>query len=236
MRGATLVKLLDSLRAECGISLNPAHNPQNRDTQIGTLQRVQETLWGDFAWPHLRVERAIDVQAGQRYYDMPDDLDIDRIEKIEFRDGSAYLPLHWGIEACHYAAMDSEIGARSWPVQRVAITEGEQLEAWPIPANDFNATSLDGRIKITGIRKLRPLVADSDRADLDDNLLVLYAAAEYLARNGAKDAQVKQDKANRLYLKLRGNLMPRRTYRMFGVGEPQQPIRPVVIVHPVSGT
>ena len=86
MRGTTLVKLLDILRVECGLSLNPAHNPQNRDTQIATLQRVQETMWADFAWPHLRVERAIDVQAGQRYYDMPGDLDIDRIEKIEIRE------------------------------------------------------------------------------------------------------------------------------------------------------
>lgn len=236
MRGTTLVKLLDILRVECGLSLNPAHNPQNRDTQIATLQRVQETMWADFAWPHLRVERTIDVQAGQRYYDMPGDLDIDRIEKIEIREAGAYLPLGWGIEAQHYAESDSELGERSWPVRRVRISEDEQLEVWPVPDSNFNAATLDGRIKITGIRKLKPLVADDDRADLDDQLLVLYAAAEMLARSGSKDAQVKQDKANRHYLKLRGNLMPRRTYKMFGVGEPAQPLRPVVIVHPVSGT
>ena len=63
-RGTTLVKLLDDLRAECRISLNPAHNRQQRDVQVKMLQRKQEWLWNDFAWPHLRVERFIDLQAG----------------------------------------------------------------------------------------------------------------------------------------------------------------------------
>ena len=112
-RGTTLVKLLDDLRAECRISLNPAHNRQQRDVQVKMLQRKQEWLWNDFAWPHLRVERFIDLQAGQRYYDMPDDLDLERISKIEARQDSVYLPLEWGIGAHQYALYDSELGVRA---------------------------------------------------------------------------------------------------------------------------
>lgn len=214
-RGVTLIKLLNDLRAECRISLNPAHNSQVRDSQIIALQRAQEMFWADFAWPHLRVERFIDLQDGQRFYDMPEDLDIDRISKIELRDGAVYQPLCWGIDAEQYATSDSDLDARSWPAQRVKITEDEQLEVWPIPDRNFNATTLEGKVKITGIRKLKQLVADPDRADLDDRLIILYCAAEHLAATGAKDAQVKQDKANKHYLKLRGALMPRKSYSLF---------------------
>jgi hypothetical protein len=230
-RGTTLGKLLTDLRAECGVSLNPAHSPQDRDSYVNLLQRTQDTLWQDFAWPHLRVDRMIDVQAGQRYYDMPQDIDIDRIERIQVRTDSRYFDLHWGITADHYAAFDSEANVRSWPPQRVQIVEDEMLEIWPIPDSNFDALTLDGRIKITGIRKLKPLVATDDRADLDDRLLVLFAAAEYKAGRGADDAQIKQDKANRLYMKLRGGLMPRRVYDMLGVrnttGQPKRVIIPV---------
>lgn len=218
-RGETLVKLVDDLRAECRISLNPAHNRQTRDTQIKALQRKQEWFWNDFAWPHLRVDRYLDLSIGQRYYDMPDDLDITRITKIEARFSGVYEPLGWGIDAAQYAAYDSELDVRGWPVQRVNITENEQLEVWPIPDQHFDAATLDGRLKVTGIRNLRPLVKDTDRSDIDGRLLVLHCAAEFLAATGAKDAQFKMDQANALYLKLRGQLMPRRVHRMFGIGE-----------------
>ncbi len=215
-RKKTLVNLLDGLRAACRMSLNAAHNSQHRDAQIKMLQEKQEFFWGDFAWPHLRVDRFINVQAGQRYYDMPADLDIDRISHIEVRFGQAYNRLRWGIDAPQYAAFDSELDQRSDPIQRCKITEDEQLEVWPIAQTDFDATTLEGRMKITGIRTLLPLVADSDRADLDDQLLILSCAGDYLAASGAKDAQLKIDQANRLYLKLKGRLMPR---KRFSIGQ-----------------
>lgn len=218
-RGVTLIKLLNDLRAACRISLNVAHNKQERDPQLIALQQKQEWFWNDFAWPHLRVERVIPLQAGQRFYSMPEDLDIDRINKIEVRDGGVYEPLQWGVGAEHYAAYDSDLDQRSDPAMRVQISEDEQLEVWPLPQTDADPVTLSGNVKITGIRKLKPLVADTDRADLDDQLLILHCAAEYLASTGAKDAQVKLDLANARYLKLRSGLMPRRTYKMFDTSQ-----------------
>lgn len=209
-RGTTLEKLLNDLRAACRISLNSAHNAQHRDAQVQSLQRKQEWFWNDFAWPHLRVERTIELQAGQRYYDLPDDLDITRINHIEVRNSSIYQFVKPGIDAAHYAAFDSDLDVRSWPVQRWQITEDEQLELWPVPDSNFDPDTLEGRLKITGIRKLKPLIADGDRADLDDQLLVSSCAADYLAATGAKDAQLKLDQSNRIYAKFRGQLMPRR--------------------------
>ena len=234
-RRTTLVKLLDDLRAECRISLNPANNRQARDGQVKALQQKQEYFWNDFAWPHLRVERFMPLAAGQRYYDLPDDLDITRISKVEVRVDAAYARVQWGIDAEHYAAYDSELDSRGWPIQRCKITEGEQLEVWPIPDANYDATTLEGRVKITGIRNLNALVDDADRADLDDRLIVLHCAAEYLASTGAKDAQFKLDQATALYLKLRGQLMPRRKHKMFVGNDSRRTRRVPIAIYRTGG-
>ena len=60
-RGTTLLRLLDLYRAECRLSLNPAHNSGARDTQVSHIQRVQNWLWSDFDWPILLVERFLEI-------------------------------------------------------------------------------------------------------------------------------------------------------------------------------
>jgi hypothetical protein len=49
------------------------------------------------------------------------------------------------------------------------------------------------------------MVSDSDRADLDDRLIVLFAAAEILAKQKSPDAKNKLDMANARLLRLRAN-------------------------------
>ncbi|QIG74316.1 hypothetical protein EVC08_004 [Rhizobium phage RHph_N65] len=220
-RGTTLVKLLDLYRAECRLSFNPAHNAQDRDRQVAHIQRTQEWLWEDFDWPLLRVERTLSLQDGQRYYDFPADMHIDRISKAEVFYDAAYCLLKPGIDAEHYTAYNSDLDERQWPPQRWRISEDEQVEIWPIPDGSADLTTLEGTVKFTGIKNLSPLVADGDRADLDDRLIVLFCAAEYLAASGAKDANLKLDQANKRYGKLRGAQMPRKRFSMFGVGQPQ---------------
>jgi hypothetical protein len=223
MRNTTLIKLLDDLRAETRSSLNPAHNAQVRDTQVKMLQRVQERLWGDFNWPFLRVERQIPGQAGQRYYETPADLDVDRLERVEFFTDGCWRLLAYGIGGNDYADWNSDLDERSWPIYRWKFHDGIELEMWPILDRNADVTTRDGYLKYTGIRKLKPLVADTDRADLDDRLIVMFAAAEMLAATGAKDAQFKLDQANTIYAKLRGEQSPTRQFRMFGVGEQPRP-------------
>lgn len=234
-RGTTLTRLLDLYRAECRLSANPAHNSADRDRQINHIQRTQEWLWDDFDWPLLRVERTIVLQDGQRYYDLPDDLAIDRISKIELFYDSSYVPLPCGLDANHYTAYNSDLDERQDPAQRWRISEDEQLEIWPIPSTDGDETTLNSTLKITGIRNLNPLVASDDRADLDDRLIILFCAAEYLAANGAKDAQLKMEQANKRLLKLRGQQMPRNRFRMFGVGQGKYRTRIPIAVYNSTG-
>ena len=225
-RNKTLEKLLIDVRAEARLSLDPAHNTQARDSHINLIQREQERLWEDFAWPHLRVHRFIPVQAGQRYYDtdsavMEDgstpaqQIPIDRIETIEIKSDGQWLPMETDIRAEHYAAHDSALGERAWPPRRWKISEGEDLEIWPIPDTDAGDEQY-GLLRITGIRALRPLAQMDDRADLDDRLLTLYCAGALLAAAGAKDANLKLEAAARHYGRLKASLSKSADFNMFG--------------------
>jgi hypothetical protein len=228
-RRKTLVKLLDELRAETRVSTHPAHNIQARDTQVITLQRVQEWLWEDTTWPHLTIERQYKAEAGQRLYDWSADFDIARITKVEFKNSGRWVPLIPGIEASCLVAFDSDLDERSYPVERYRIAEDEQIEVWPISDQDGDPTTLEGYFKVTGTRNLRPLVESNDRADLDDRLIILYAAAELL---GAKEGATKLALANKRYAALRRGLTKKRTFRMFGIGVAQEPRRTIVNYRP----
>lgn len=216
-RHTTLVKLLDMYRAECHMSFNPAHNAQDRDRQVHHLQRVQDWLWEDFAWPMLRVYRTLTLQKGQRYYSLPADIHIDRIQKVEIFMNNVFLTMQPGIGIEHLSAYNSDLGVEQWPPRRWQISEDEQFEVWPISNTDGNPTTLEGIVRITAIKNLSPLVDDGDRCDLDGRLITLFAASEYLASKGDKGAQLKLDQANKLYTKLRGSQTPRNKFKMFGI-------------------
>lgn len=235
-RGKTLLKLLNDVRAEARLSLNPAHNIQTRDAHVSLIQREQERLWEDFAWPHLRVHRYLNAEAGQRYYDPlaavtessaeKADLTIDRVERVEVKSDGVWLPLCPGIGPEHYAAHDSALDQRSWPPRRWVLSEDEEIEIWPVP--DQNATPEDqnGLLRLTGIRNLRPLVDDNDKADLDDRMLVLFCAGSLLAAAQAADAQIKLEAASRHYGRLKGSLTKTGSFNMFGTTHRDIPRRP----------
>lgn len=223
MRGKSLEYILNGVRAEARLSLLPAHNTQVRDSQIKLIQREQERLWGDFNWPHLRVQRTIALAAGQYEYAVPSDLSIDRVETVHVKDGDDWRLLEPGIGQEHYSSYDSALDQRSWPVRCWQATEDDEIEVWPIPDTNGTAATLDGYLKVTGIRNLSDFVADTDLADLDDQLITLYCAGTILAATGAKDAQLKIEAANRLYSKLKGKQTKIAGFNMFSTVRTRKP-------------
>lgn len=214
-RNKTLLSLLQDFRVEIGASGNPAHNRSTRDTHVHFLQRNQELLWESHDWPHLRVKREMPLQAGQRYYDTPDDMIIDRVEEIAVRYSGDWCRLGKRITDEHYASWDSDQDERSWPVEAWQVYEDEQVEIWPIPSDDAEESSKEGTLRFTGIRSLRPFVADSDRADLDDRLVVLQAAGEYLSSKGDKRAPLVLQAAAKRLNSLTANMSKIKQFPMF---------------------
>src|SRR3546814_5338838 len=66
----------------------------------------------------------------------------------------------------------------------------------------------------TGIKALPSLTSDSDIAVLDDIMITQFVAAEILAHDNKKDAQLKFSMANDRLATLRGRLAPRKRFRM----------------------
>lgn len=220
-RGTTLGQLVTMLREEIGDATSAALGQNNLPHLKRILQRTQQFLWEDHTWAHLRVYREESLQAGQRYYSFPADLSFDRIENTHVRYDDTWRPVLYGIELGHYNVSDPEQGDTEDPVERWQAHEDDQYEVWPVPATNGL------RLRFEGIKKLAPLIADGDRAELDDNLIVLFAATELLAKRDAKDAKAKENMATRLYARLKGQQTGKKGMIVMGGGvDPNQ--RPMV--------
>jgi hypothetical protein len=195
--GVTLSEMVLDLRGELLQSVNTNHGVNAAPAHKRILARIQRTLWLDFAWPHLRVDRDIPMAAGQRYYDFPTDLPLDRVEQVAVKWSGRWHGLERGIDVALYNAYDSDVDIRTDPVLRWAPYEETQFEVWPIPATDGAQT-----VRICGIRNLRPLVEDADTCDLDSDLIVLTAATELAADAKSQRAAALQSRARQLYAKL----------------------------------
>ena len=206
-RGTQLLQLVAQLRAETGRSDNVAAGRNEETSLKARLKATQEALYQAFDWPFLRAMQTIPMQAGDRYYNWPALVHPDRLTRIKLRWNNTWYSVERGIGENEYNSYDSENDERSDPVWRFDIrstgadlaSQVEQIEVWPIPASN------DPVLYLWGLRPLKPLVANTDVCDLDDNLIVWTLAAEILARQKSADAGRMLDKARNLYMKLTGN-------------------------------
>ena len=195
--GKQLRDMLTDLRAELGHSTNVAHGINDRDTLIYYLDRTQQDLYRDYDWPQLIIDRDTDMVQGQRYYQYPVDLTFEDVSKLWLiSDSNMWISnVTYGIGPREMRLYDSEAGAQSWPPRRWQHNaDSGMFEIWPIP--DATTTDHAGRLRMRGTKTVKKMVNDSDEATLPDHLIVLFCAAEILARDEAKDAQLKMTKAN----------------------------------------
>jgi hypothetical protein len=204
-RGTQFSILVQMLRSELRRSTNVAVGSDDLFSLKQTLTRNQEILYDAYDWPHLRqLSSRIALTVGQQFYDVPSNFNFDRVERGVTIYASRPFDLVRGIDFENYATYDSYASpavtadpAQRWDIRWTGTKE--QIEIWPIPASS-TATA-----QWRGIRKLRAMVNDSDPCDLDDQLIVLYSAAELLGAQGAKDAGAKAKLAEDRLIKLKGN-------------------------------
>jgi len=220
-RNVALEKLLKDLRVEVGRSTNAAISRSTRTRYITYLNRVQRRLYADFNWPFLEIHRDIKLQDGSRYYDFPDDIEMDRAFRLETKYAGYWQKLGYEIGAKHYNQYDSDQGVKSSPAWRWDYfledgSEQPQIELWPIPSADGNETTNEGYLRVHGHHKLTEMVEDADKCLIDADLIVLYAAAEILTKLRSPDAEVKLENANALYMKLKGRATPSKPFTVGG--------------------
>lgn len=207
-RNTTFGQLIDMTIIEAGMDPTPALSMNVRPLVKAAIKREYERIYDEFDWPFMRVTEDVLTQAGQRYYDAPDSINFDRIEKVDFQWGDRWVPLDRGIDVSHYNTYNSDQGERSDPMLRWDLRwtdSATQIEVWPIPISN------DLPIRFTGIRNMTRLVSDADRCDLDDQMISMFAAAELLARKNSPEAQLKQQKAVERYRLVRSRSVQSRT-------------------------
>jgi hypothetical protein len=195
--GVTLSLLRDRLRSEIGASPNPAMGTNAHHAMNTLLERTQERLWYDFDWPNMMIDRDINLVDGQRYYAFPAQIAYDRIICTNVKYAASWRPVIPGLNLKDYNFMDSDDGIKQDPPLKWRHYEDNMLEVWPIPASA-------SVLRLSGIRKLKPLVMDTDVCEIDDKLIVLYAASEMLSHTKSADAPAKLALANAHYARLRG--------------------------------
>lgn len=200
--GSTLEALLLSLKARVGQSTRASVGTDYNEKLKVYLRQSQNRLYERYAWPRLVTIGTILTQNGDRYYDVPATTNLDRIIDLAYYWNGEPQCVERGIDFEHYASRDSDLDERSdpilaWDVRWTGVKT--QIEMWPIPATDNQA------FRIKSMRPLRPLVAESDVCDLDDDLIVYHASAEILARQGSKDADLELRQAEKHLSHIRGN-------------------------------
>lgn len=201
-RNEQFLELQTALREELGRSPDVSVGVDDLPILKRALNRVYATLYDEHDWPFLRrVFPRIQLNAGQRFYDFPTDLNIERVEVVNAWWNGLPNPVHRGIGFEEYASFDSEADERSdpvlaWDVRDVSGTP--QIEVWPIPSAN------DQELQIIGIRTAPKLVNDIDLCLLDDEMVILFAAAQYLARQKSEDADVVLAQARARFQSMKG--------------------------------
>lgn len=218
MRGTSFLQLITDLRAELRRSTSSAVGVEDLDNLKAVLNRVYEMLWNEYDWPFLRrVFPRITLQSGQQYYDFPEDLDIDRVERVAVWWGNIPHIVQRGISFEEYAGFNSTLGYTSEPMLRWDVRDVDgatQFEVWPLPNSNAQ------QVEFIGIRNIAKLVDDADICLLDDHLVILFAAAELLAAQKSSDAQQKMQAAQSYFAKLKARA--KGASREYRVGVPDK--------------
>lgn len=220
-----------------------------RDAQLRVLlSNKQKFLTTEYDWEFLERHWDVPAPAGTQYLALPtttaatpaavtSDINFDRDVTVEVLYGSRYFPVMDGISDMEYNTFNYALnGATSAPIQRWRLatnpnetSSANQFEVWPVPSGDQV-------VRFTGQRTVQALASDTDKADLDDVLIVLAVAAEILLRSKQADAQLKLQLAQRRLQWLRQNYPVRKVIRtMDGRGDAgyrtAKKIQGMIIVH-----
>lgn len=201
-RGESFLELYTMLREELGRATEVSVGVDDLPSLKRQINKAYSNLYLAHDWPFLRrVFPKVSLSAGQRYYGLPTDLNIERVEEVNTWWNGSPAQMARGIGFPEYSAFDSEADERSDPALAwdVRDTAGAtQIEVWPVPASEGQD------LQFIGIRAAPKLVNDADLCLLDDELVVLHAAVPFLRRQKSNDADEVAAQAARRFQLLKG--------------------------------
>jgi hypothetical protein len=163
------------------------------------LKRAQLELWTAYQWPTLMTSGDTQMVAGQYLYAYPAGFDFEAIRQSYAAPGNStqWGPLTYGIDETFImpGGANSQVGdgPQFWR------PELDKVRIWPTPVSTNYWT------RFRGMKPLNPFLVDADVSTLDAMAIVLFSAAEILARAKAEDAANKLRKAQVHLMALLGN-------------------------------
>ena len=189
-RGTTLANLLLMLKAELGYALDTGV-AEAEDTRLKYLLSYhQQWLAGEYDWPFLKRTGDVLLAAGDRTATLPTTLDFNRSAQVTTNFNNVWTPLTYGIAAEDFTIWNSDDDQTADPILKWQYATDTTFEVWPRP-------STAATVRFAGMKKLAALSATSDTADLDDLLIVLFAAADICAGQSKPDAAAKLARAQK---------------------------------------
>ncbi len=182
-------QLLSSLRSKLKAEIRDQQetNP-TLDTEYNTLlSNKQVELASMWDWNFLKHDWDLSTTAGTRYFDIPTvetrgltvAIDFDREVVVNRLYNTLFYPVSYGINIEDRNYLDG-VNRSQDPVQKWQVVTNtnetanpNQIEVWPIPVSTQT-------LRFSGRRVLQTLASDSDKADLDDLLIVLGVASDIL--------------------------------------------------------
>jgi hypothetical protein len=225
--GTQFLTLRTNLRAELRRSTTVNVGVSDVGSLDRTLNHVYRTLYLQKDWAHLRKVFTLQLATGQRHYDFPTGLNPDRVESVAVYWAGTPVDLPRGIGFEQMNEFDSDEDERFEPAMRWDVRwtgSATQIEIWPIPSTG------NQKVRFKGIQAIEPLVNDEDTCMLDDELVVLWAAAELATAADLKDAAHKRELAQAhlamLSRRMRGG---EREYRLGVEGHDVRPFPRVTV-------
>lgn len=226
-----MASTLSLLKAELGYNLT-ANVATADDQQLYRLiDSEQKRLAADYDWPFL--DKFADVAAPTGSYNAlvfpSTSIVLERPLRVERKFNTLWQEIDHGISDEQYNFIDSALGRRMDPIQNWRLnSDGSTFEVWPIPATDQT-------VRFHGQRPLSTLLNGGSYdptkvLDLDDLLVILFVAANRLARTKQQDATLMLQRAeNRLkMLRASGPAVKERTTIIGGSAMEDQPRRRTV--------
>ncbi len=204
-RGTTLGELVVMLRAELGESLQANLGLNTLETYKMRLARVQRRLYLEWDWQLFRSYTDVPMKADTKYYDFP--VIPETVERIEVIFNEILTPLRQGINGVEYSTYRGDEKydpPNRWdyyldPTGADSQVDNNQFEIWPTPTADDVSV-----VRFYGKRQIPDLTSNSDKAILDDDLIVMFAAASLTKKKD--DRQMKMAEAQSYYKSIKKQL------------------------------
>jgi len=199
MQTDTLANCVYQLRAETGQSLSTTQGQNAVATLNYLLKRTQLELWTGYQWPTLAISGDLQMVAGQYIYDYPSPFSFAEVRQAYTAQANAanWRKLTYGMDETFIKPGGAN--SQSGDNPQFWRTEQAQFRVWPTPV------SSNYWVRFRGMTPLQPFLADTDVSTLDATALVLFTAAELLARAKSQDAGNKLKKAQVHLFSLLGN-------------------------------